>query len=162
MKLLRVFLLLSLLLLSACGKEPLYQEEGFVLGTRVEVSVYGEDEPRARAAVASVMQEIQRLHNLLHAWKPSALSEINTAFARGLTVPVSAEMAAMLRDATQISEQSGGLFNPAIGGLVQLWGFHADEFKAARIRRSKRMGTKELICRSLPRLFGSACSELGF
>ena len=37
MKLLRVFLLLSLLLLSACGKEPLYQEEGFVLGTRVEV-----------------------------------------------------------------------------------------------------------------------------
>ena len=37
----------------------------------------------------------------------------------------------MLRDAAQLSEQSGGLFNPAIGGLVKLWGFHADEYKSA-------------------------------
>jgi thiamine biosynthesis lipoprotein len=35
----------------------------------------------------------------------------------------------MLQDAALISKQSQGLFNPAIGGLVQLWGFHADEFK---------------------------------
>ncbi|HEU0282483.1 MAG TPA: FAD:protein FMN transferase, partial [Gallionella sp.] len=34
------------------------------------------------------------------------------------------------QDAAQLSQQSQGLFNPAIGGLVQLWGFHADEFKA--------------------------------
>lgn len=127
----RALLLISALLLAACGKEPLYQEEGFVFGTRVEVSVYGEDEVRARQAVAAVMQEFQRLHDLLHAWKPSALSELNTAFAKGKSVSVSPELAAMLRDATQLSEQSDGLFNPAIGGLVKLWGFHSDEFKAA-------------------------------
>lgn len=123
--------LLITLWLGACGKEPLYQEEGFVFGTRVEVSVYGADEIRARAAVASVMQEFQRLHNLLHAWKPSALSELNTAIARGKAKVVNAELADMLQDATKLSEQSAGLFNPAIGGLVQLWGFHADEFVAA-------------------------------
>ncbi len=126
-----VLFLLVALLLSACGKQPLYQEEGFVFGTRVEVSVYGEDETRARAAVAIVMQEFQRLHNMLHGWKPSALSELNTAFAQGKTIAVSPELEAMLRDATQISMQSDGLFNPAIGGLVKLWGFHADEYQAA-------------------------------
>ena len=127
----RILFLLLALLLSACSKEPLYQEEGFVFGTRVEVSVYGEDETRARAAVASVMQEFQRLHNLLHAWKPSALSELNAAFAQGKTKTITTELGNMLQDAAQLSAQSGGTFNPAIGGLVQLWGFHADEFTPA-------------------------------
>ena len=76
-------LLTVVLLLSACSKEPLYQEESFVFGTRVEVSVYGVEEARARQAVASVMQEFQRLHNQLHAWKPSALSELNNSIAKG-------------------------------------------------------------------------------
>ncbi|HUX91635.1 MAG TPA: FAD:protein FMN transferase [Gallionellaceae bacterium] len=123
-------LLIVTLLLSACGKEPLYQEEGFVFGTRVEVSVYSEDETHARQAVATIMQEFQRLHELLHAWRPSVLSRLNTAFASGKAVAITPELEAMLRDAAQLSAQSGGLFNPAIGGLVKLWGFHSDEYKS--------------------------------
>ena len=118
------------LLLSACGgKEPLYQEQGFVFGTLVEVSIYGEPEPRAKQATAAVLQEFQRFHDLLHAWQPSELSELNAAFAKGESKRVTPELAAMLQDAAQLSAQSQGLFNPSIGGLVQLWGFHADEFK---------------------------------
>jgi len=127
----RVFLLLAVFFLPACSKQQLYQEQGFVFGTLVEVSVYGEDGVKAKQAVALVMQEFQRLHDLLHAWKPSALSELNAAFAKGKAANVTPEIAFMLRDATQLAEQSGGLFNPAIGGLVKLWGFHADEFKPA-------------------------------
>jgi FAD:protein FMN transferase len=130
MKLARYILLfLAVFLLASCSKEPLYQEEGFVFGTRVEVSIYGERDERARQGVAAVMQEFQRLHDLLHAWKPSALSEINSAFAQGKSVTVTPELAAMLRDAAQLAAQSDNLFNPAIGNMVQLWGFHADEFK---------------------------------
>jgi thiamine biosynthesis lipoprotein len=36
----------------------------------------------------------------------------------------------MLKDAARVSAESGGLFNPAIGGLIQAWGFQADDFKA--------------------------------
>ncbi|MBI5658814.1 MAG: FAD:protein FMN transferase [Nitrosomonadales bacterium] len=120
-------------LLAACGQkeQPAYQEQGYVFGTLVEVSVHGEDEGKARKAVASVMQEFQRLHNLLHAWEPSAVSGLNAAFGRGASGEVPPELAAMLKDAAQLSAQSGNLFNPAIGGLVKLWGFHADEFHAA-------------------------------
>jgi len=130
---LRFVILSAVLLLSACGNKepPTYQEQGYVFGTLVEVSVYGEDEARARKAVTQVMQEFQRLHDLLHAWKPSALSDLNAAFAKGESREVAPEIAAMLKDAAQLSAQSDGLFNPAIGGLVKLWGFHADEYKAA-------------------------------
>ena len=130
--LIRFLAVIAVLSLAACSKEPpLYQEQGYVFGTLVDVTLYGESEPRARQAVNEVLQEFQRLHNLLHAWQPSELSELNAAFARGESKSVSPELVAMLRDAAQLSQQSQGLFNPAIGGLVQLWGFHADEFKAA-------------------------------
>jgi len=102
-----------------------------VFGTLVEISVYGEDEAHARKAVTQVMQEFQRLHDLLHAWKPCALSDLNAAIARGESREVAPEVAAMLKDAAQLSVQSDGLLNPAIGGMVKLWGFHADEYKAA-------------------------------
>lgn len=122
--------ILSLLLLTACTKEPpAYQEQGYVFGTLVDVSIYGVDETRARQAASAVLQEFQRLHNMLHAWQPSELSELNAAIAKGERKTVSPELAAMLQDATQISEQSGGTFNPAIGGLIGLWGFQADDFK---------------------------------
>ncbi len=126
----RLALLSLILLLGACGKEPLYQEQAYVFGTQVDVSIYGEDETKARQAVASVMHEFQRLHDLLHAWKPSELSELNTALAQGKSKVVAQEVAAMLQDAARMSAQSGGLFNPAIGGLIQTWGFQADDFKA--------------------------------
>ena len=127
---LHAVLLSAVFILSACNKEAVYQEEGFVFGTRVEISIVGVEEKLSRQGVASVMQEFQRLHNLLHAWKPSALSEINSAFAKQKSIAVTPEIEAMLRDATRLSEKSGGLFNPAIGGLVKLWGFQADEYKA--------------------------------
>jgi thiamine biosynthesis lipoprotein len=126
----RLFILLAVWLLSSCSsKEPLYQEQGYVFGTLVEVSIYGESEARAKQAVSEVMQEFQRLHTMLHAWQPSELSDLNAAIARGESAAVSEEMVAILKDAAQLSKQSHGMFNPAIGGLVGLWGFHADEFK---------------------------------
>jgi thiamine biosynthesis lipoprotein len=128
----RLLVLAAALFLVACGKKelPTYEEQGYVFGTLVEVSVYGEDEGKAKKAVASVMQEFQRMHDLLHAWKPSALSDLNAAFAVGESREVTPEVASMLKDAAQLSAQSDGLFNPSIGGLIKLWGFHADEFKA--------------------------------
>ena len=131
--LIRLAIVFALTLLGGCeGKEALYQEQGYVFGTLVDVSIYGEPEPRAKQAVSDVMREFQRLHDMLHAWKPSELSELNAAFAKGESMAVSAELVAILQDATQLSEQSNRLFNPAIGGLVRLWGFHADEFKPAQ------------------------------
>ncbi|MCX8017026.1 MAG: FAD:protein FMN transferase, partial [Rhodocyclaceae bacterium] len=42
---------------------------------------------------------------------------------------VSAELAELLRTAQALAAQSDFLFDPGIGALVRLWGFHSDEFK---------------------------------
>ncbi|MBI5889728.1 MAG: FAD:protein FMN transferase [Nitrosomonadales bacterium] len=151
---LRVVILSAVLLLSACGKEPFYQEQAYVFGTQVDVSIYGEDETKARQATVAVMHEFQRLHDMLHAWKPSELSDLNKAIAQGKSKRVSAELAAMLQDAARVSSESDGLFNPAIGSLIQAWGFQAEDFKAvlpdarkitALVKANPRMKDLEII-----------------
>lgn len=118
------------LLLAGCGKEPVYHEQGYVFGTLVEVTVYGEEEARARQVVTGVLAQFQRLHGRYHPWQPGPLDSLNQAIASGATpVPVDPEMAASIQDAARLSRLSGGLFNPAIGKLVALWGFHSEEFK---------------------------------
>ena len=121
------FLCFSLPLgLIACGKPPLYQQQAYVFGTLVEVSVYGAPEEQARQAAQAVLTRFDQLHRKLHAWQAGDLSRLNAAFARGRKVAIDPELAAMLTDATAISVQSGHLFNPAIGKLIALWGFQSD------------------------------------
>jgi len=128
-----VVVLLGLLLCS-CGREPLYQSQGYVFGTLVDVSIYGEPESRARELADHVLQDFQALHNQLHAWQAgSELSELNQAFADGKSLIVSTDLAQVITNATALSLQSSGLFNPAIGELIKQWGFQRDTFAPVKI-----------------------------
>ena len=117
---------IALLTLSGCNNAPLYQQQSYVFGTLVEVSIYDVPEVQAQAASAAVLARFDELHRALHAWQPSPLTKINTAFAAGKRLPVSTEIASLITDATAISVQSDHLFNPAIGGLIALWGFQSE------------------------------------
>lgn len=119
------WLLLLTVALAGCQPRPLYQQQAYVFGTLVEVTV-ADDTPEAAPAVSAVLARFDALHRQLHAWQPSELSALNAALARGETMTVSPELAAMLRDAQGLAARSDELFNPAIGGLIALWGFHAD------------------------------------
>ena len=117
--------------LTACGKAPLYQQESYVFGTRVEIQIAGVDETQARPAAAAVLREFDRLHRTYHAWQPSELSELNAAIAAGKSQSVTPEMAELIADAQRLSKASNALFDPGIGGLIRLWGFQSDEFKTS-------------------------------
>lgn len=124
-----LLLLFSAYLLAACTREPdIVKQQAYVFGTLVEVSVV--DAPNAAPALAEVLARFDALHRQLHAWQPSELSRLNAALARGESMVVSPELAALLRDAQALSNQSNALFNPAIGSLIALWGFHADTSQA--------------------------------
>jgi len=129
----RLALLLAFALsLVGCARENLHQREAYVFGTRVELSVWGESADAAKLALAAVLAEFDRLHHALHAWQPSELTALNAAIARGeKDIAVSPELTFILADAAGIAARSDQLFNPAIGILVGLWGFHSDEFKPA-------------------------------
>ena len=120
---------LALLVAGCAPKEaPVYEEQAYVFGTLVEIKIAGEPEGRARELAGRVFQEFGRLHGELHAWKPGPLENLNQALAQGRSEEVNAETAAIIRDAARHAQRSRDLFNPAIGDLVRLWGFHADEF----------------------------------
>ncbi len=128
---LTLFLLgLASLLLAACSRTPLQEQQAYVFGTRVEVIVVGNDPEQGRQAIAAVLREFDRLHRRYHAWQPSELSALNAAMAAGRAQAVTPELAAFIDEAQALAKQGDYLFDPGIGSLIQLWGFQADEFKA--------------------------------
>jgi len=125
-------LIACVLLLGACSRAEVFHHEAFVFGTRVDVAVYADDQAAADAAANAVLREFDRLHRAYHAWEPSELTALNAAIARGEAATVSDELAAMLKDAQRIAAISDELFDPALGALVALWGFHSDTFVPLR------------------------------
>ncbi len=125
-------ILLLMLLVSGCTSRQVYQQQRYVFGTLVEVSVYGTSKSKADEAIDGVMRKFGQMHETLHAWKPSEITKLNRAFVEGKKEKVDPEIAKIIRDATRLSDQSKGFFNPAIGGLIGLWGFQNDEFKPVR------------------------------
>lgn len=117
------------LLTAACGKPTPVAQEAFVFGTRVEVLVWGAPETAAHAALGEVLREFDRLHRTYHAWQPSELTALNDAIAAGKPHTVSPELAGLIRSAQTQAAQGNYLFDPGIGRLVALWGFHTDDFK---------------------------------
>lgn len=127
----RHFLILACaLLVAACSRTPLQEQQAYVFGTRVEVLVVSADPERGRKAIASVLREFDRLHRAYHAWQESELTALNQAILSGRPQQVGAELAELIREAQALSQQGEHLFDPGIGRLVRLWGFHTDEFKS--------------------------------
>lgn len=128
----RSFLIVvAALLLASCQPAPkLYSQESYVFGTRVEVLVWDAPPDTARTAVGEVLREFDRLHRTYHAWQPSELTALNEAIAAGKSREVAPELAGFVREAQELSAQGDHLFDPGIGALVKLWGFHDDSFKA--------------------------------
>nr|WP_242469040.1 FAD:protein FMN transferase [Rhodovulum adriaticum] len=104
-----------------------HRETLYVFGTLVEIEIRGEAPETARAATAAAGQLLQELHRDWHAWQPGGtLGALNAAIVQGRALRVDDRLAAVLRRGRDLSCASGGLFDPAIGRLVGLWGFHAD------------------------------------
>ncbi|MBI1284272.1 MAG: FAD:protein FMN transferase [Thiobacillus sp.] len=116
-------------LLPALGSSraaTLVSEEMYVFGTLVGVDVLAADSEAARAAIADVSHAFTQQNRDWHAWKPGALGDLNRALAAGRTHAVAADLLPLLHQARDLARASDGRFNPAIGKLVGLWGFHND------------------------------------
>lgn len=118
------------LVLAACGRTPLQEQQAYVFGTRVEVIVVSAEAETGRKAIAAVLREFDRLHRAYHAWQDSELTALNDAIAAGKPHVVTPELADFIREAQAFSQQGDHLFDPGIGELIKLWGFQADEFEA--------------------------------
>ena len=108
-----VLLLLAALLLGGCGAKVPAQKELFAMDTIFSLKVWGDE-----AALDAVSDELTRLDALLDATDAeSAIGRLNA----GETID--GEVAALVRQAVDYSEATGGAFDPTVYPLVRLWGF---------------------------------------
>lgn len=125
----RFVLLLLLPLLVACGgapeDEPLQSAQIFVFGTLVDISVWDAEAEQREQALATITRDFQTMHREWHPWNPGPLVELNQALARGEEGEVPASLIPLIGHASELYQLSDGLFNPAIGGLLNLWGFQS-------------------------------------
>ncbi len=113
------------LLASACSRDPVENRYRFTaMGTLVEVTIYDFPEPSADGAASQVESLFQELQDRWDPWNDGALGKINSLISTGGDAVPDDDLADLLSRASQISRESGGAFDPAIGALVRLWGFY--------------------------------------
>ncbi len=96
---------------SAASAGAWYQESEPIMGTRIHVEVYHEDESAARAAIAAVMAEMRRINASMSPYiETSELSVLNRDGAKG-QVEVSEELYALLERSVEFSRITNGAFD---------------------------------------------------
>lgn len=104
-----------------------HHHELFAFGTLIELTFYGISEQEARETAQLVDTMYQRQHRDWHAWQRGQLLELNEAIAEARPVQVDPTLAELIRLGQRLERLSQGLFNPAIGNLLKLWGFQQDD-----------------------------------
>ncbi len=115
--------------LAACTapERGVWQQQLFAFGTLIDISLYDVDETRARAAVQAVDEMYQRQHHDWHAWQQGQLTDLNNAISANRSLATDLSIVTLIRLGQKFEAGSDGLFNPAIGGLLDLWGFQQDD-----------------------------------
>ena len=125
----RVAVLAVAIAVTACSSPPEpHRATLFVFGTEVEVLLRGVETDQAELAIARLQAAYQAMHRDWHAWEDGELTRLNEAIAARVPHPVRPDLAQLLRDSQRLERASGGRFNPAIGRLVALWGFHTSDW----------------------------------
>ena len=124
----KLFIACLVLLLSACSQEPeIHNQRLLVFGTIVDISIADVDEQTALKAIKAVEEDFRYMHESWHAWQPGALNRINTLLPTTGRFTLAPSVLPVFAKAAELENKSGGLFNPAVGNLIALWGFHSDE-----------------------------------
>lgn len=122
--------MIATLSLCSCAREQQHehQSEFYIFGTVLEVVTWGATDQQAEEAFAELQVMFNQMHQDWHAWEPGELVAINQAFADGRTTSASEDIVELISRSQEIEQKTTGRFNPAIGALIQLWGFHTSNF----------------------------------
>jgi len=112
-----------MLALAGCAPPAERVEQLLVFRSTAEIRLRGGDPATAQAALAEVSAALAQREREWHAWESSDVTRINQAFAAGEPAQAPASVVDLVRRAQPLSVATDGLFDPAIGGLVEAWGF---------------------------------------
>jgi len=114
--------------LAGCrGETPVYTTRFPAFGTLVDLSIVGMGRDEAERAGELLERDFELMHQAWHAWEPGPMGRVNRLLAEGKPFAAPPSVLPLVRKSREYAERSGNLFNPAVGHLVDLWGFHRDE-----------------------------------
>lgn len=110
-----------------CERQTIHQRQFLTFGTLVDVTISTGNPRLAEKAFEALQNDFDAMHQSWHAWQPGPFTSLNGLLASGQAFPVDASLLPLIEKAGDLSRRSRYLFNPAIGKLIALWGFHQDE-----------------------------------
>ncbi len=124
---------LTTMLLSCSTQNQIpYKSTLVVFGTLVNIVIYHEPHQaqQAEQAVLAVERSFQQFHQQWHAWEQGGIiSKINQAIAQQTPITVTNSVKSFILQSQKLTQKSQGLFDPGIGQLVALWGFHSETWQ---------------------------------
>jgi thiamine biosynthesis lipoprotein len=121
-------LALSILCIACTQKDdPVYHDQFFAFGTLIDLTFYDVNTDTAEQTSRELEQLFLRMQGDWHAWQPGALQHTNEQLATLEGFPADPAVQPLIREANRLSTLGNGLFNPTIGKLITLWGFHGEE-----------------------------------
>ena len=112
-----------LLLSSGTATAKWYRQDAAIMGTAIAVDLWDEDETQGQALTQAVIDEMQRIDDLMSTYKPgSELSRIN-ARAADKALPVSAELLALIQRALDFSRLTDGAFDITYASVGQYYDY---------------------------------------
>jgi len=123
-----IVILLIAGLTSACQPQPReYQDDFLVFGTIINITLLDVDEQTAQHAFREMRDDLKLMHAVWHPWEPGSLTRVNTLLPHKLEFSASPSVLELVLLAKEQARKSQQLFNPAIGKLIALWGFHSNK-----------------------------------
>src|SRR5512138_3909066 len=105
------------------GKDKVFKESKIIMDTLVEIMVAGRSEAAAHAAMGAAFDEIRRIDGLLSSYRDDSLVARLNREGHQHNIKLEKDIFALLREATGVSEQSGGAFDITIWPVSRLWRF---------------------------------------
>ena len=119
--------LLLIILLSCKPQEPAYTTRFTAFGTRIDLTVIGIDRDTFDHVSSAIQSDFAFMHNAWHAWDPGPLGRVNQLLASGEEFAVPPSVYPLIQQGQTLAARSRDLFNPAIGHLIEAWGFHTND-----------------------------------
>lgn len=122
---------LVLFLLASCHlqsqNQQLFKANFFAFGTLIEIKFFSKSQDKADKIFQQVASKLNYMHNQWHAWQPSQVTAITAACKNQQSVVIDNDLKKLINLGKKYYKQSNGLFNPASGNLIKLWGFFSSE-----------------------------------
>ena len=120
---------LAIMQLVGCrgGETPVSTTQFIAFESAVDLSIVGILKQDAMEAAAEVERDFRFISDTVHTWKPGPMVRVNELLASGEPFAAPPSLLPLIRQSQVLAQQSDNLFNPAIGQLQRLWGFHTAE-----------------------------------